>query len=188
MFRKEEQEGRGNLCKRYPDGVEPTELQLADGERVFGVYRGTYFFSPLALHVAGDGGISRIAWSDIASCTTQHGDGNQTSTLILIDGSTAVICTADLATGWAGRISLLYHQMIETFGDRAQLGPTLRPLDDFLASFSDAYQLFPNLEPHPDLDSLRESLSHLAETEVVIDIRVIVPNDDPDTGVGLAIC
>ncbi len=188
LFRKEEQEGRRHLCQRFPDGIEPAELQLAKDERVFGIYRETYFFSPLALHVAGDDGISRIAWSDVNSCTSQHGDGNKTSTLTLADGSTVNIRMADLASGLAGRISQLFHQMIDTFGNQVSLGPTLRPLAEFLASTTDAYALFPNLEPHPDLESLRKSLAHLSQTEGVTDIRVIVPDDDPDTGVGLAIC
>ena len=187
MFRKEEREGRGQFCQTFPDGVTPSQLQLADGERVFGVYRDTYYFSPLALHVASVGVISRIAWADIASCTSKHGDANKNSTLTLTDGSTAVIRTADLATGWSGRISQLYHQMIETFGHRAYLGPKLKPLDAFLASTNDPYCLFPNLEPHPDMQSLRESLSQLVDMDGVNEIRVIVPDDAPDTGVGLAI-
>ncbi len=187
MFRKEEREGRGHLCQQFPDGVAPSQLHLADGERIFGIYRDTYFFSPLAIHVANDDRISRIAWADIASCTSQHGDGNKTSTLTLTDGSTAVIRTADLATGWSGRISQLYHQMIETFGNRAYLGPILKQLDAFLASTNDPYCLFPNLEPHPDMQSLRESLSQLVDVDGVTEIHVIVPDDAPHTAVGLAI-
>ncbi|KLU03474.1 hypothetical protein RISK_004478 [Rhodopirellula islandica] len=187
MFRKEEREGRGQFCQTFADGVTPSQLQLADGERVFGIYRDTYFFSPLALHVAGDNGISRIAWADIASCTSKHGNGDKTSTLTLTDGSTTVIRTADLATGWSGRISLLYHQMIETFGHRASLGPTLKPLDAFLDSANDPYCLFPNLEPHPDMQSLRESLAQLVDMDGVNEIHVIVPDDAPDTALGLAI-
>ena len=187
MFRKEEREGRGHLCQQFPDGVTPSQLHLADGERIFGIYRDTYFFSPLAIHVADDDRISRIAWADIASCTSRHGDGNKTSTLTRTDGSTAVIRTSDLATGSSGRVSQLYHQMIETFGHRAYLGPTLKPLDEFLASANDPYCLFPNLEPHPDMQSLRESLAQLGDMNGVNEIHVIIPDDAPDTAIGLAI-
>ncbi len=187
MFRKEEREGRGQFCQTFADGVTPSQLQLADGERVYGIYRDTYYFSPLALHVAGDNVTSRIAWADVASCTSQHGEGDRTSTLTLTDGSTVVIRTADLATGSSGRISQLYHQLIEAFGHRASLGSTLKPLDAFLASANDPYCLFPNLEPHPDMQSLRESFFQLVDMGGVNEIRVIVPDDDPDTGVGLAI-
>ena len=187
MFQKEEREGRGEHCQRFPAGCVPEDLAIADGELVYGIYKNKYYFSPSALHVVDRQAIYRIPWAEIQYCTTRHGDGNQTSTLTLRDGVTHDILVSDLATGWSGRISQLFHQMIERYGFKPVFGAPLVTIDDFFAKANDDYSLFPNLEPHPTLHDLRESLSRLIGRNGVSDVRIVVADDDPDTGVGVAI-
>jgi hypothetical protein len=77
--------------------------------------------------------------------------------------------------------------MVERWGCRALLGLQLVTLDQFFARAADEYSLFPNLTPHPTLNSLRESLERLASRDGVFDVRIIVADDDAATGIGIAI-
>jgi hypothetical protein len=187
MFQKEEREGRGEHCETFPNGCAPDFLNCADGELVYGIYKSKYYFSPAALHVRESGRIKRIPWAEIQSCTTQHGDGKKTSVLTLRNGTTHDIRVSDLATGWSGRISQLFHQMVERWGCRTVLGLQLVTFDQFFATAADEYSLFPNLTPHPTLNALRESLERLASRNGVFGVRIIVADDDAATGIGIAI-
>lgn len=187
MFQKEEREGRGEHCQRFPDGCVPERLDIADGELVYGIYKNKYYFSPTALYVADHNAIRRLPWAEIQSCTTHHGDGNKTSTLTLRDGVTHDIRMSDLVTGWNGRISQLIHQMIERYGFKPVFGRPLMAINDFFAYAVDDYSLFPNLEPHPTLHDLRESFARIIDVNGVSDVRIVVADDDPVTGIGVAI-
>jgi hypothetical protein len=187
MFDKEICDGRGQHCQRFPDGCSPESLRLVDGERVYGVYKDKYYFTPKALHVADRNSTERIPWEEIRSCTTRHGDGKKKATLTLIDGTTREIRVSDLATGWSGRVSQLFHQMIEKLGSQLVVGLALKSLDDFFAKVDDKYSLFPNLDPHPSLDELRGSLNEMLERDSVSDVRILLADDDPNIGIGLAI-
>jgi hypothetical protein len=170
----EEREGRGEHCQRFPEGTRPDELSLDDGERVFGIYKNKYFFTPISLHIRQSKGIRRVPWNDIIFCSTEHGDGRKTSELTLTDGSSVKVRVGDLAIGWSGRVSQLYHQMIERYGNRASLGPRLMTIEEFFAAANDDYCLFPNLEPHPTLSELREALIALRNRPEVGDIRLAI--------------
>ena len=69
----------------------------------------------------------------------------------------------DLATGWSGRISQLFHQMIERHAVQAFLGKPLLPAADFFARAKDDYCIAPNLEPHPSLEEFRDALRLIEE-------------------------
>jgi hypothetical protein len=174
LFEMEEREGRGEHCQRFPEGARPDELSLDDGERVFGIYKNRYFFTPISLHIRQSKGISRIPWNDIIACSTEHGDGRKIAELTLTDGSTLKVRIGDLVTGWSGRISQLFHQMIQRHGNRASLGPRLMTIEEFFAAANDDYCLFPNLEPHPRLSELREALVDLRNRPEVADVLVSI--------------
>jgi hypothetical protein len=116
LFKMEEAEGRGEVCKRYPLGTFLPDLPLAQGELVYGIYKKKYFFTPLSLIIKDSDGIRRIEWKMIRHCTSKHGEGSKTATLSLIDGTKTKVAVSDFATSWTGRISQLFHQMVERWG------------------------------------------------------------------------
>src|SRR4051812_27551593 len=108
MFELESREGRGAFCVSYPDGVRPPEVPLDDGELIYGIYKSKYHYSPRSLTIVGENRHSKVLWSQIAHCSTKHGDGSKVSTLTLSDGSTVNISIGEFVTGWAGRTSQLF--------------------------------------------------------------------------------
>jgi hypothetical protein len=63
-----------------------------------------------------------------------------------------------MAKGHSGRISQLYHQMIER---RAAMGRPLMPASEFFEKALDDYSIAPNLDPHPPLESFREAVGEI---------------------------
>src|SRR2546430_11324781 len=116
LFEMEEREGRGRDCARFPDGMRPPDFLLEDGERVFGVYKDKYYFTPASLIIKDTSNVQRIRWADVRGCSSQHGEGKTFSDLTLDDGRIIRVRVGDMATGWSGRISQLFHQMIERYG------------------------------------------------------------------------
>jgi hypothetical protein len=165
LFEMEIHEGRGSDCTRFPEGVCPAELPLTDGERVFGVYRNKYYFTPASLIVVDHGRAERIPWADVRSCTSRHGEGKTISELTLADGRMIRVKVADMAQGWSGRISQLYHQMIEYHGQRTAMGRPLMLARDFFKTVADDFSIAPNLEPHPSLESFRCAVLELEQAE-----------------------
>jgi hypothetical protein len=163
LFEMEEREGRGSDCVRFPDGECSASVPLEDGERVFGIYKKKYHFTPTALIIADKGKVERIPWSAVRSCSTQHGEGKVFSDLELADGRSIRVRVGDMATGWSGRISQLYHQMIERYGQRAGMGKPPMPVHEFFAKVLDDYSIAPNLEPHPTLESFRVNLLEMEQ-------------------------
>jgi hypothetical protein len=161
MFQMEVHEGRGVHCQVFPEGTCPPEVELESNERVFGIYKGKYFFTPKAVAIANGSDVKTIRWSDVTACSTVHGCGKRESVLSLSDGTTVVVQLHELAKGWAGRISQLLHGMIERWGSAAPLGLSLVSVKEFAECFRDPYQFAPNLEPHPSMDAVLESLRSL---------------------------
>ena len=185
MFQKEEREGRGQHCQTFPNGKRIEDLPLEPGELIYGVYKQKYYFTPTSLFVSHDSGTHHIPWKSIVTCSTKHGDGSRNSILMLDDGRTVEIAISDLATGWSGRVSQLYHQMIENFGGVTAIS-TL-PIDDFISRSTSNTSLFPNLYPHPGNATLVDSITGLLRLDQIIDIRIHLADDDPDSGIGLII-
>src|SRR5262245_23194197 len=92
--------GRGSDCARFPDGARPAEVPLEDAERVFGIYKNKYYFTPASLIISDRGKAQRIPWADIKSCSTRHGEGQTYSDLGLSDGRTVRVRVGDMAKGW----------------------------------------------------------------------------------------
>lgn len=144
LFEMEEREGRGASCVRFPDGIRPDNLPLKGDERVFGIFKGKYHFTAESLIIGDDNEAERIPWAEIRSCSSQHGEGKTTSELTLVNGRKVRVKIGDMATGWSGRISQLYHQMIERHGHRASLGRPLMPLHEFFAMVTDDFSIAPS--------------------------------------------
>ncbi len=161
MFDMESREGRGGYCRVFEKGCRPEELPLDEDELVYGIYKNMYYFSPLSLCISESNSIRRIEWSTISSCSTRHGDGNKNSVLTLVDGKSMEVRVGDLAIGWAGRTSQLFHKMIERWGHRPFHGLPLLSISDFFGVATDNYSFAPNLEPHPSLGEIERALTTL---------------------------
>lgn len=148
-----------------------------------GSTRKKYIFTPQSFAMRSSNGVQRVEWREIRACTTQHGDGNKWTELTLQDGSMVKVRIGDFATGWSGRISQLFHQMIDKYGG-ASFGFPLYTIDQFFAAADDDHCLAPNLHPHPSLAEMRNSLDDLLRRSDVSDVLINV--DAVDDGVPVA--
>jgi len=121
-----------------------------------GIYKSRYLFTPQAMLTRTCDGWDRLAWHTVVNCSSEHGKGYNKAELTLTDVSLVVVKIADFATVWSGRISQLFHQMIEKWGARATLGPLPMTIENFFEATADEYDFAPNLEPHP----LKNRMSH----------------------------
>jgi hypothetical protein len=158
MFQMEKNEGRGEHCQVFPEGTAPAGLPLNRGELVFGIYKARYFFTEGAMFVAGSTGPARIDWSQVAGCSSRHGDGSKQARLTMLDGTVTEIDLRELVKGHSGRISQLFHGMIERWGAPGWTGARLLTVEQFLAQARDPYAFAPNLEPHPSLAEIGRRL------------------------------
>lgn len=171
LFEMETREGRGADCARFPEGSCPAGIPLNSGERVYGVYKNKYYFTAAALIISEGGKTQRIAWANVRSCSSRHGEGDAESELTLADGQTVRVQIAEMAKGHSGRISQLFHQMIERHGGRAATGRPLMSASEFFEKAEDDYSIAPNLKPHPPLESFRVAVEELEQSG---DARVFV--------------
>ncbi|PNY34912.1 hypothetical protein C2E31_20895 [Rhodopirellula baltica] len=185
MFHKEECEGRGQHCQTFPNGTRMDFLPIESDELVYGIYKHKYFFTPTSVFVVGDSGTNQIPWKSVVTCSTKHGDGKRNSTLTLVDGRTVNFKISDLVTGSSGRISQLYHQMIESFGGVSAISTST--IDDFVSQATSNLSLFPNLHPHPGNTALVESINGLLSVDQITDIRIHMADDDSESGIGLIV-
>jgi hypothetical protein len=180
LFEMEEREGRGSHCDRFLEGTRPAGISLEDGESVFGIYKKKYYFTPRSLIIADSGNTKRIRWAEVVACSSKHGEGKRFSDLTLADGRMIRVRIADMGTGWSGRISQLYHQMIERFGKLAAMGRPLMPMSEFFATADDDYCFAPNLEPHPTLESFRFALCELERANVGTKVLIALAEGDEE--------
>jgi hypothetical protein len=163
LFEMEEREGRGANCQRFPDGSAPPGIPIVEGERVYGIYKDKFYFTPQSFIMKSGDAFVRTAWAEIERCSSRHGEGKKTSELLLVDGRTLTVPVGQMAQGWSGRISQLFHQMIEKHGAKASFGLPLYSVDQFFSAADSDYCFAPNLEPHPALADVMNALSKLAE-------------------------
>ncbi len=183
LFEMEAREGRGADCQRFPDGCTLPDVPLDDGEKVFGIYKDKYIFTPQSFAIRLSNGVRRVPWREIRACSTQHGDGKKRSELTLMDGSTLEVRVGDLATGWSGRISQLFHQMIDKYGG-ATFGIPLYTIEDFFSAADEDDCLAPNLDPHPSLATMRNALIAFRDRPDVS--AVLIDVDELNDGVPTA--
>jgi hypothetical protein len=167
MFQMEQNEGRGEHCQVFPDGSAPLSLHLHAGELVFGVYKAKYYFTEHALIISRPAGLERIDWSQVAACSSRHGDGSRQARLTMLDGAVTEIDLREIVKGHSGRISQLIHGMIERWGTPGGTGMRLLTVEQFLAQAHDAHAFAPNLEPHPSLAEIGQHLLSLRSRDGV---------------------
>ncbi|MBP6312243.1 MAG: hypothetical protein WAS33_16525 [Candidatus Promineifilaceae bacterium] len=149
-------------------------LQLVPEERVFGVYKKQYYFTPLAFIQRKGDAFERIRWDEIVHCSSTHPLGVTEAILTLSDGRRITVKVGDLGKGWVGRISQLFHQLIEHHGAKAALGEAPMSIKEFFEKAQDDYSFLPNLEPHPSLAEARSALEALLHLPGVDDIRLVL--------------
>lgn len=132
LFNKEIKAGTQHPCLAFDEGVRPPNLQLEPEERIHGVYREKYFFSPIALYVVEAQRLRRVPWKSIVKCSSYYGCDKKVSRLTLNNGRVETILLSELGVGRVGRINQLYHQMIERHGSLE----TNAPVPEHLARFS----------------------------------------------------
>jgi hypothetical protein len=174
LFEMEERESGSSDCLRFPEGITPAGVPLQGGELVFGVYKNKYYFAPTCLIIKDGSNFERIQWVDVCRCSSNHGDGKKFSELTMLNGREVRVRVGDMARGWSGRISQLYHQMIDCYGHQPAMGRPLMPWREFFDMCEDAYSVAPNLEPHPSLADFRHAISELEnsdqETHILMDL------------------
>lgn len=178
MFQMEVNEGRGSYCQIFPLGSELDGLPLERGEMVYGIYKEKYVFTPVSLILCKPGVGQRLPWASITACSTKHGCGERQSVLTISDGTNIVIDLQELAKGWSGRISQLFHGMIERWGSLAALGSELLSIEVFLHRAQDPYEFAPNLEPHPTLETIVNLLQQLRAAPGVHSVLLSPANGD----------
>ncbi len=181
MFEMEDNEGRGDDCQRFPKGHVVKDLPLDPKELVYGIYKEKYYFTPLSVIIKNRNEINKIYWSMVIRCSSQHGEGKVYSELQLSDGTSIKVRVGDLATGWSGRISQLFHQMIERHGCKSGFGEPLCSIDEFfeMADGDDCFA--PNLYPHPGNKELIKSLKSLESQEEVEQLYIDVVDMEGDS-------
>ena len=127
LFKMEIAEKTDSFCQLYEKGTTLDCLPLAQGELVYGVYKEKYYFSELALYVREKENVRRIPWRQITGCSTEHGDGKKVSKLNLLSGQEINVRVGDMAVGWSGRVSQLFHQMIKKYATGTFEFKTLGP-------------------------------------------------------------
>lgn len=180
MFQMEANEGRGSYCQVFPTGASLDHLPLKPGEMVYGIYKDRYVFTPLSLILRNSDTAQRIPWACITACSSKHGCGKEQSALTLSEGTNVVVELHELAKGWSGRISQLFHGMIERWGNRPVLGPALLSIDDFAQRARDAHDFAPNLEPHPALETITQLLQQLRVAPGVHEVLLSPANAEED--------
>jgi hypothetical protein len=150
----EERKGRNADCRHYPDGFVPPDIPLDSGERVFGVYKNRYHFTPVSLVVLPERARAyKIRWTDVVQYLES---GPRKARVRLRDGSSVTVDTGEMSP----RISQLLRQLIERHGGAA-IGPPVIPAEQFFAQATRDECLAPNLSPHPTLEAFRAALSAL---------------------------
>lgn len=178
LFKREEHYGRGDDCQYFPSGSKIESVPLDPGERVYGIYKDKYLFTPLSFIIKTERGFERVRWDSIVHCSSKYGlvEEKEKAKLTLVDGSTVTVQVSDLGTGWGGRISQLFHRMIEKWGARATFGHPPLSIEDFFAV--DNADFAPNLGPPPFREQKRTALLALRDRAEIEDVLVHVEIED----------
>ena len=83
-----------------------------------------------------------------------------------------------MAKGHSGRISQLYHQMIERHGHRVPMGRPLMAAKEFFDKALDDYCFAPNLDPHPPLESFRTAVDDIVRCGDTRVLMELVPEEE----------
>jgi hypothetical protein len=178
MFQMEMRGNPTHRCRIFSDGARPPGLPLDETELVFGAHNETHFFTPDSLIIVENNTVTKVRWAKIRACSSKHGDGRKTSKLTLIDGTSVDVSLRDFAPGWASRISQLYHAVINRWGVKAFSGFPLLSIRAFFEQAKNEYSIAPNLEPHPDLSTMRALLNDIEDAPGVSSVLLDVSDYD----------
>ena len=167
MFEMESREGRGAHCEIFPDDAALADMPLESGECVYGIYKRRFAFTPCSFLMMEEGRWRRVPWVSISHCSSEHGGGAKTSELSLVDGATVIVPMGEIATGWSGRVSQLFHGMIARWGRSAAVGPELMELETFLGKVQSAHCIAPNVDPHFTLEEFARIARALSQRQDV---------------------
>ena len=184
LFERETSEGRPGAVA-FPEGAVFDHLPLDPGERVFGSYKDTYHFTPVAIIITSNGNTNRIRWADVQGCTSSHGSGDRYATLTLTDGRKVRIRVADMVTGWQGRVGQLFFKLIERLGEPVPTG--LVPWRGYFDESPDDDDLLPNLVDHPGAGVIRDAIADLVAQLPGTDVWMHIAPDDPGVAIGMIV-
>lgn len=170
--------GRGALSRLF--GKRTANIPLEAEERIYGIYKDKYFFTPLSFIQRKGNGFERVRWNEIARCSSSHPLGVSEAVLTLVDGRTVNVKVGDMGNGWVGRISQLFLQLIEHHGANAAMGISPMTIEDFFDQALDDYSFLPNLEPHPSLAESRAAIEELSRLPEVKEIRLVLAENGPE--------
>lgn len=183
----EEGEGRGADCERFEAGARPNGAPLEEDELVYGIYKNQYFFTPQSFIRKVPEGFERIRWREIKSCSSKHGDGKKLADLALIDGRQVQVRIGDFGKGWQGRISQLFHQLIEKHGAAATFGPPLLTPNEFFSAGPHPGDFLPNLQLQMTLVQAKDALRQLEQVPGVSQVYLHIAEIEAGSPVADAI-
>lgn len=173
MFKRERRGKTVPYLESFEEGFVAEGIPLDNGERVYGICKQKYFFTPKSLIVKKVDKVEKIYWRDITRCTTDHGQGG-ISKLTLGNQETVKVNLDELGAAW-GRLSQLYHMMIKRWGHQVKSGEVTLSIDSFfkLATTDDC--IGANRFPLPSLNTtmklLKQIESHPRIKQLAIRVR-----------------
>jgi len=156
------------------------ELPLDQGEKIFGVCKDKYYFSPRSLIVNNEISIDKIYWNEIDNCSSTHGSGDTFSTITLIDTSKIKVKISEFGEGGWNRISQLFHGMIDRWGNNSTLGLPPLSTEDFFNQTSNKFSLEPNRLDHPSISESQRLLLELEQHEAILSLKLNIVEYDGD--------
>ena len=185
MFRMEAHCSGPGHGKIFKDGCAPKWLPLSEGEKIYGVYNSRHYFSPLALYVVEPvswfEGLLRkprkyqqIRWNDVVSCSTQYPCGDEVSIVCLRDGTSIKIANSVSQSHLHGKVSQLFHAMINKWGVNAVFGEPHLTVDQFVSQADADDCIAPNLYPHPGVTEMKRRLDSFKQLADINGLKIIV--------------
>lgn len=169
---------RAEGCETFADGAVFEGLPLEPGEKVYGVYRSSFYFTPRGFIWLRDGMPNRFDWRHVKSCSKPH-EARNGCRITLIDGSKLAIPAQEFMIGHGYRVGQLFYAMIERWRAPVRDKHYVLTIEQFfkLAKTDDA--ISPNWYPdHPGLGRMRDWLQQLRTLPDVQDVLLLVTDYD----------
>jgi hypothetical protein len=179
MFKMEMRAAEDHKCEIFPEGCILDDIPLISGEKVFGVYKRAFYFTPDALIWIQKGNYCRLDWRQVVSCSTEHGSGDSRSVVQLADGTKLTVPIGELSKGWSGRVGQLYHAMITRWRRRVRDDHYIYDIDRFFKVANRYDAIAPNWYPsHPGLAQMQSWLEGLRDLPSSPEVFLIVTDYD----------
>ncbi len=179
MFNMEVRRLKDHNCRIFPDGIRLNKLPLKPNEKIYGVYKERFFFTPLSMIWIINKTVYKFEWKKVISCSTSHGSGLNNSHIKLIDGTKYTFPIRELTIGWSGRIGQLYHAMIEKWKCEVRDEHWVLSIDRFFDLVTTSEAIAPNWYPnHPGLGQINTWLKKLENRSDIDELLLIVSDYD----------